>query len=290
MQLGLLLGFCLVALFLWFKSLFRVPESHVAVLTSFGRAVHVPGSPRTLRLFRAGLNFKAPWQHVHLVRMMEQNLDLSGDHRGLSAMAQDGTILRFDSVLRFVPKQEELYEYLFGLRAPLEHITGLFSCLLRSEIANFKNTLPTTEPHPTVLGSYALLRRERHTLHARIKSFVQERIGAHYGVQFHAVDLTDILPPDELAEALNAVINAQTEAGALLAQAEAECQQRILAADQGVAIAKSHAQAAADEALQIAAHLQALDRASTLDPYVARRRAEVYGTARSIFVREKEAT
>ncbi|CAN5777519.1 hypothetical protein BH09MYX1_BH09MYX1_42650 [soil metagenome] len=285
---GIATGLLLVALALVWRSTFRVPEGYIAVLTSFGAAIYgSEGKTKQLRFFPPGLNSKAPWHDVHLVAMMEQNLDLSGDRHGLTAMTEDGTVLRFDSILRFLPVKERLYEFLFGLRAPMEHITGLFSCLLRNEIANFKSQVGTADADT---GSYALLRRERQKLHARIESFAKERIGEDYGVRFHAVDLTDILPPDELADALNAVINAHAAANAQFARAEAENQQRVLSAERGVAISREHALAAADEANELSGHLAKLHDAGVLDAYVARRRSEVYGEARSLFIRDKETT
>lgn len=282
---GFLCGLGVLALALLSRCFFRVPEGHLAVLSSFGRAISEGKDPRVLRIHPAGLNRKAPWHHVHVVPMMEQNLDLSGDHRGLTAMTEDGTLLRFDSILRFSPQRERLYDYLFELRAPMEHITGLFACLLRNEIANFR---PDAEGPTTEVGSYSLLRRDRQRLHSLIERFVRERIGEHYGVRFHAVDLTDILPPDELADALNAVINARAEADALHARAEADNQQKLLAAERGVAIARAQAHAAAEEARRLAAHLRRLDEAGVLDEYIARRRAEVYGESRSLFIHEPE--
>jgi regulator of protease activity HflC (stomatin/prohibitin superfamily) len=282
---GFLSGLLALAAVLASRCFFRVAEGHLAVLESFGRAIADGPDRRALRTYGPGLNTKAPWHRVHSVPIMEQNLDLSGDHRGLSAMTEDGTILRFDSILRFSPLPERLYDYLFELRAPIEHITGLFACLLRNEIANFH---PNDSSAEHEIGSYAMLRRERQHLHANIEGFVRQRIGEHYGVRFHAVDLTDILPPDELADALNAVINAHAEANTLYARAEADNQQKLLAAERGVAIAHEHAQAAADEARVLAAHLARLHGAGVLSSYIARRRAEVYGEARSLFLHEPE--
>lgn len=282
---GFLIGLLALAAVLASRCFFRVAEGHLAVLESFGRAIADGPDRRALRTYGSGLNTKAPWHRVHIVPIMEQNLDLSGDQRGLTAMTEDGTILRFDSILRFSPLPERLYDYLFELRAPMEHITGLFACLLRNEIANFH---PNDSSAAHEIGSYAMLRRERQHLHARIEGFVRQQIGEHYGVRFHAVDLTDILPPDELADALNAVINAHAEANTLYARAEADNQQKVLAAERGVAIAREHAQAAADEARVLAAHLARLHEAGVLSAYIARRRAEVYGEARSLFLHEPD--
>ena len=101
-----------------------------------------------------------------------------------------------------------------------------------------------------------------------------------------AVDLTDVLPPDELAEALNAVINAQTDADAQFFRAEAECKQLLVSAERGVEIARSRAQAIATEIVTIGSFLEELARQGTLDAYVARRSAEVLSESGTLFLKE----
>jgi regulator of protease activity HflC (stomatin/prohibitin superfamily) len=284
-----------------------VEEGYIAVLTSFGAAKYVPSGG--LLKFRAGLQLKKPWEKVHMVCMKEQNLDLSGEVGGRSAMTADGTILRFDSILRFVPVEDELDNFLFGLRAPFEHIVGLFTCLLRNEIANFHSAETAREGIAGVesdadragkrnfelarvfgaeVSSYAVIRRERHALNQRIEAFCQAQIGGRYGVRFAAVDLTDILPPDELADALNAVMQAQVEAAILYARAEGESQQRVLSASRGVEIAKARASAEEIEIEGVAGYLSELARDRTLPAYVARRRAEVLAEARTHYVKRAE--
>ena len=56
---------------------------------------------------------------------------------------------------------------------------------------------------------------------------LQRRIGAAYGVEFIAVDIVDILPPDDLADGLNAVIQADAESAAAFFRSQGECQQRV---------------------------------------------------------------
>ena len=289
----------MVGLFALTRSFFRVEEGHVAVVTVFGAAQRKEGkSPSgkpSLATYEAGLHSKAPWAKVHAVSLMEQNLALSGDE-GSTAMAADGTVLRFDSVLRIQPQQEELEQYLFGLRAPRDHMMGLFSCLLRNEIANFgvdakadaDAIAPVDDPAgatDVTHGSYALILRNRQTLNARIEAFCREDIANRYGLRFHGVDLTDILPPDELAEALNAMISAEKEADEALSRAEAECAQHVLAASRGVAIAAARASAAETEIVGLAGYLDELRAKGVLERYVARRRAEVFAEARSTFVK-----
>ncbi|MFO0650915.1 MAG: SPFH domain-containing protein [Polyangiales bacterium] len=223
------------------------------------------------------LHTKAPWQDVTVVSMMEQSLDLAGETGGRTAMAEDGTILRFDSILRYVPVEGELSRF---LRPPAPRSnTGLFTCLLRNEIANFRAPASTPRSEGAFdfalqAGSYAVIRRERQKLNEHIEQFCREQIGGRYGVRFNAVDLTDILPPDEIADGLNAVIHASTEAETRFLRAEGECHQRLLASEKGVDIARARASAIETE-IRTLSRFSELHKQGTLGMYIARRRAEV---------------
>jgi regulator of protease activity HflC (stomatin/prohibitin superfamily) len=291
---GLGLGFAVYSLVLIAQCVFRVEEGCLAVKTTFGRAQLSDENSRMVVTYGPGLHFKWPWEKQREISMMERIIDLSGEEGGVQAMAQDGTILRLDSKLRFSPMKEELYHYLFSLRNPMEHIKGLFTCLLRNEIANFRSESDeeraSAPGSPIQPGSYALIRRERKLLNQYIENFCRSRIGGHYGVKFNAVDLTDILPPDELAEALNAVMNAQTESETLYARGESECRQRVLASAQGVAIARERAKATETEILKLGEYLEDLERRKMLRAYVERRRAEVRNESRALFVLDKSAS
>jgi regulator of protease activity HflC (stomatin/prohibitin superfamily) len=284
------------AVLLALRSTFRVEEGHSAVLVTFGRAQTTDGK-KALVIHGPGLHWKKPWQNVVSVCMKEQSLDLNAEEGGGSAMADDGTILRLDAFVRYMPVPEVLYEHLFGVERPSEHIRGLFTCLLRNEIANFRgvpraamdgesDALATRFDFSAQAGSYALIRRERKLLNDAIKQFCEDRIDDRYGVRFVAVDLADILPPDEIAEALNAVRQAQSEAEAQLFRAEGECQQRILSAEHGVAIARNHATATEIEITRLAKFLEDLDAHGVLGAYVARRRSEVTSESRALFLKE----
>ncbi len=108
-------------------------------------------------------------------------------------------------------------------------------------------------------------------------------------MHFVAVDLADILLPDELADALNAVMQAQSEAEAQLFRAEGECQQRILASEHGVRISRTRATAIEVEILGLTSFLEELENRGVLDAYVARRRAEVTSESRALFLKEENS-
>lgn len=290
-SMGILIGTSLYGAWVLSRCFFRVEEGHLAVLTAFGAALKQEAG--ALRTHGPGLHHKWPWQKAHDIPMMEQALELAGEKGGQTAMAGDGTLLRFDSTLRYLPTQDGLEHFLFGLRAPVEHITGLFTCLLRNEIANFRAPAAGPETVSNALSatqrvgdnSYALIRRERRLLGQRIEDFCRQEIGRKYGVRFVGVDLTDVLPPDELASALNAVIAAQNGSDAAYARAGAECQQRVLAAQRGVEIARARAAASETEILKLAGFLQELDAQNTLSLYVSRRRAEILSESRTVYLK-----
>jgi len=273
--LGVAVGLCaFAALVIAPRCFFRVDEGHRAVLTSFGRARR--DASKRLVAFGPGLHTKAPWERCHVVKTMEQGLDLSGERGGTTAMASDGMLLRFDSILRYQIEDAALERWLFGLERPIEHTTGLFTALLRNEIAGFGADDDG--------GSYARIRRERRQLSVSIERFCKKEIGDAEGLTFNAVDLTDILPPDELADALNAVIRARNEAETAFALAEADCARRVLAAEHGVEVATQKGKAVELEIKELARFLAELDENGTLDTYVARRKAEVLSQSRTLFL------
>jgi regulator of protease activity HflC (stomatin/prohibitin superfamily) len=267
----------------------RVPEGHLAVITRFGAAERDAGGRLMTRA--PGLHFKWPWERVVLVSMMEQKIELAGEG-AIRTMAADGTSLRLDAALRYQPNRTMLDQFLFGLQRPVEHISTLFTCLLRNELANVQAS-PTPVAHsvaealPQEAGSYALIRRERGLLSTRIADFCRARIGSEHGIDFNAVDLTDILPPDELRDALNAVMQARSSAEGHHYRGESECRQQVLEAQQGVAIAKARAQAAADELRTLGQALGQLQHQGVLADYVRRRKAEVLAESRLLYVNER---
>lgn len=271
--LGFLAG--LVSFAAWQAGLciFRVEEGHRAALTEFGRALRTPDGK--LVVHEPGLHFKRPWQEVRDVPVMEQRLELLGAQGGTEALTRDGTVLRVDSALRYHIDDGHLERWLFGIARPTEHATGLFTCLLRNEIAAFEEGDD---------GSYAAIRGRRGELSERIQRFCKERVGDRAGLEFSAVDLVDVLPPDELADALNAVMHARAEADAAYARAEAHCSRRVLAAEHGVEVARLRAEAAEKEIIELASVLAVLHEAGTLESYVDRRKAEVLAQSKTLFL------
>lgn len=280
---GVLIGCTAYLLWIAGKFAVNIHEGEAAVLTSFGATQKDAG---TLRILAPGFHWKLPWQKVCRVSLKEQGVDLAGKTGRLTVMTADGTNLHVDSSLRYQAVRTELETFLFGLERPREHITRLFACLLRSGIASIDPTRENSA-QTDAESSFAVVRRERHRLNERIEEFCNKEIAGRYGVRFNAVDLTDILPPEDLIDALNAVIQARLESETAVAREEADCKRRVLGAERGVEVARSRALAAEREIEGIAQFLGELEGKGALSEYVARRRTEVITQSKTLFVRSQ---
>ena len=286
-ELGLLAGAVLFLAWKLREMSFRVDEGQVGLVLRFGAALHGPDGK--VLLAEPGLHFKLPWDEVRIVSLREQMLTLGAGENAEQAMLNDGTVIRLQSMLRYAPRREGIPHYVFGLHHRKEHVATLFSSLLRSEISNVKAAPPTLDnlsDLPEEDSSFALVRRDRMLLNRRISDFARKTFGDRYGIDFHSVDITDIHPPDELADALNAVISARAEADSTRFRAESDCAQKVMAAEHGVAIATAKASAVEAEIDELGRHLATLSTQGVLDAYVARRRSEVMSDARTLFVKD----
>jgi regulator of protease activity HflC (stomatin/prohibitin superfamily) len=290
LALGLVIGVGLYVVWVLKDCFYRVEEGQLAVVSRFGGALR--GADGKLQVFGPGLHGKWPFDRVHLVSLREQLVTLSGEKGGEPVMLNDGNVIRLDSMLRYGVEREGLEHFLFGMHHPQEHLTGLFTCLMRNEVANVKAP-PVQGAALTNVddagGAYALVRRERQLLNQRIADFARNELGDQYGVRFNAVDITDLHPPDELADALNAVMSARAGADELRFRAGSECAQRILSAEKGVEIARLKAEAVEAEMKALGAHLGTLVKQGVLEEYVARRKAEVLSDVRTVYLRDGDA-
>ncbi|MEW5740022.1 MAG: SPFH domain-containing protein [Myxococcota bacterium] len=285
--LGAAIGVALFVVWMLKDCFFRVEEGQVAVVSRFGGALRGPDGK--LRTFGPGLHAKWSFDVVHLVSLREQLVTLSGEKGGEPIMLNDGNVIRLDAMMRYHVEKDGLEQYVFGMLHPQEHLTGLFTCLMRNEVANVKappvkgQSLAVTDDAG---GAYALIRRERQLVNQRIADFARQSLGDRYGVRFNAIDVTDLHPPDELADALNAVMSARAAADELRFRAESECAQRVLSAEKGVAIARLKAEAVEEEMKALGAHLATLEKQGVLDEYVKRRKAEVLADVRTVYLRD----
>jgi regulator of protease activity HflC (stomatin/prohibitin superfamily) len=211
---------------------------------------------------------------------MKKVVDVAGSEGALQLMTEDGTLLKLVSKARLRISPEKYYAFLFELRRPREHIQELLRCLLRNEIANFASGEE---------GAYAKIRKNMPAINRDIKTTCDSMMQGHYGIELSAVDMTDVVPPQELAQALNALEKTRADVSGLYTRALADSEQKVEAARQGIEIAKLRAESVARELEITVDTLFELDTAGTLQEYLEQRRVEVYSDSKLSMVRRTQS-
>lgn len=272
---GLVAGTALVLIFLFWRSGFRVDNGNVSLLAVFGRFSR-DGNGK-LRTFGPGLHWKAPWAQPIQVSLAERSIALDDKSSAIEALSPDGTRIRVNARLRFRVDATRVDVFLADAKDAVEHLCGLFKVTLREQIARF-------EQRPEDLSAYTALRLRMNELQTRTQDALKEAALKEYGIEIVSVDLLQIDPPEELVDALNAVITAESEANALVARTELQSQQRTLSAEQAVSIANARALAQEAEIRTVGTELTALADHGVLKDYVARRKIEVLGGSRRVYL------
>lgn len=275
--LGILGASALVGAGLALRSFYRVEEGHAAVLTSFGRLrTDSSGKPW---MAGPGLRGKLPWETVHEFSVMERMVSVREENREVETMARDGTLLRLDPQVRFRFRPDRFEQYVFGLARPSSHLRELFRSLISSEVAQFGEGNAEE-------GSYSELRRRHPELRTRIANrFAPREFSEKYGIDFVGFDITEILPPADLAQALNSVQKVEAENNTLLHRIRAECEQRIASAEHGVEIAALKAEAAEREIRILGETVAEMEREGQLSSYLQRRRDETAAHSKTLYLK-----
>jgi regulator of protease activity HflC (stomatin/prohibitin superfamily) len=270
---GVILGVLLLLIGISYRCFFTVSEGECVLLTNFGRPVDgIDG---------AGLHCKLPWRTIHRASLRERLSPVAQEAHG-ALLARDGTPLRIDATVRYRVQPENLARYLFGLESSHDHLDYYYRSILRAAIANFDAELPDSAG-----TSFEVLRRERRQLVEELNHQYRAQLAERYGIGFNAIDVSALSPPQELEDALNAVLQAQTVANSQRDQAEALSEQRLIAADNAVKVAQSNANAIREEITILGRYLRDLFKKGVLDDYVQHRRSEILSQSKTVFVRSE---
>jgi len=277
--LGGLIGFGIVLFYLFIRAGFRVDNGTIAVLTVFGRFVRERGGE--VRTFGPGLHWKAPWAQSIDVSLAERSLAFGEKVAQIEALAADGTRIRVNARLRFRVLPDRAARFLADAKDAVEHLAGLFQVTVREQVARF-------EQRREELSAYTSLRLRMNELQSKVQDAMKQAALDEYGIQVVSVDLLQIEPPEELVDALNAVITAESEANALVSRTELSAQQRVLSAEQAVEIANARALASEVEIRTVGAELATLADQGVLKDYVQRRKIEVLGGSSRVYLNHQQ--
>ena len=298
----ILIGFLLGApLFLiaWvvLGGIYTVEQNERAVITSFGRAVRLPGRtsldeavadhldpehrerynyPKLKVIGPGGPYLKRPWQRVHKVNVAIRTVSIAYDPEDptvneggtmLDAVTKDQLNIRITGQLRFRVCEENIYAYLFGVKNPEAHLLGYFISVLRERIANFEaprmnieidgGTGETSESIGIEGVSINDLRKNLNSLNDQMERECLSS-AARYGIVFDASLITGIDPPAEIETALAAINTAHNEVSADLSVAHAMADQRIEQSKRAVEIETMRAEAEVEPLRQLASRLEDL--------------------------------
>lgn len=303
---GVLAGFIA---WLFFKvvvtGLYTVDQNERAVITSFGRAVRIPGASTAqdpelastlndeekkrydwpvLRVVPpGGPYFKLPWQKVHKVSVAVQSVNIAFDPETPSAN-QGGTILEavtkdqlntgLTGQIRFRVSERNLYAYLFGLKHPIIHVMGYFVSVLREKIATFD-----TPGNDTTEVSINHIRKNLRQLNDAM-DLDSRSSTARFGITLDASLITGIDPPRDVESALAAINTAHNHVSSEISVAQAAADQKITQSKRAVEIETLKAQAEVEPLTALAKQLSDLKAAggpSALVAYLRNVKLGLYG-------------
>jgi regulator of protease activity HflC (stomatin/prohibitin superfamily) len=298
------------------RGFYTVGQNERALKTVFGRAVRLEGRttldlpiasslrpdererysyPQVVVIPPGGPYFKWPWERVYKVGIATQTTSLAWDPENpqvneggtrLEAVTKDHLNTGVSGQLRFRISEQNLYAYVFGVKAPIAHVMGYFVSVLRQRIASFEAPSKNEEGLGRVEGvSINDLRKNLRDLNDRMEQDCASS-AARYGVQLDACLITRIDPPAEVESALAAINTAYNHVSSEISLAQASADQRIVQSRRAVEIETLRVQAEVEPLRALAVELGALDAASpaALDAYVRNARLALVGRAKRVLV------
>lgn len=296
--LGLLVGF--IAWFVYkylISGFFTVNQNERAVKTVFGKAERLTREEEasggfydypSVRLIQPGGPYwKWPWEEIHKVVISTQAQDIfhgggKNDRTlGLEAVTKDQLNTGLKGQIRWHISQKNIYAYLFGIKAPIEHVMGYFISVLRERIANFE--APKGGDGAVSGISINDLRKNLNAINLEMERECRDA-EEKYGVVLEASLVTEIDPPREVESALAAINTTHNQVSSDISLAHAAADQKIVQSRRAVEIETLKANAEVQPLLALAAQLSELKKfgQGALEAYVRNVKLAVFSAARLI--------
>ncbi len=305
-----------LGLYLFFRigisAFYTVRPDERAVVTSFGRVARLDGGadptlteeererysyPQIRVIPPGGPYFKWPWQRVHKVSVATKAVDIvwdpTKDQATIECVTKDNLTTGVNGQLRYRVSESNLYAYLFGVRAPLQHVMGYFVSVLRERIANFEDPRGQSlvddkeAGEATGLSEGVSINDLRKNL-PLINQYMEEQCGStqgRYGIELDAALITEIDPPPAVDRALSAINSTRNQVAADISTARADSEQQITMSKRAVEIASNNAQAEVAPLRELAttlARIKAEGGSTALRAYVRNLRVPLYAHARTL--------
>lgn len=292
--------------------LYTVDQNERAVITSFGRAVRIPGAstlqdpemastlsedekkrydwPQLRVVPPGGPYFKWPWQKVHKVSIAVQSVNIafdpetpSANHGGtlLEAVTKDQLNTGLTGQIRFRVSERNLYAFLFGIKHPIIHVMGYFVSVLREKIATFD-----TPGNDTTEVSINHIRKNLRQLNEHMDRDARSST-ARFGITLDASLITGIDPPREVESALAAINTAHNHVSSEISVAQAAADQKITQSKRAVEIETLKALAEVEPLTALAkqlSDLKAVGGPAVLLAYLRNVKLGLYGKTENVIL------
>ncbi len=321
--LGFAFGFTAWFVLRWgLLGFFTVQQDERAVKTSFGRAKRIGEAtiidspigeslrdderqryawPQLEVIPPGGPYFKWPWEKVHKVSVATQTHNLpkdpesrSANHNGtmLDAVTKDQLNTGLKGQIRYRVSEQNLYAYLFGVRAPIIHVLGYFISILRERIANYEAPKKAAAADDGLLDASDVTGISINDLRKNLRDINDHMdrecisSAARYGIVLDASLITEIDPPQEVEAALAAINTAHNEVSSDVSLAQAAADQKIVQSKRAVEIETLNAQAEVEPLARLAEQLGLLKQhgGGALEAYIRNLKVDLYGKADRTFL------
>lgn len=306
---------------------YTVNQNERAVLTSFGRAMRIPGQttltspiseslrpeekdrycyPQLYVITPGGPYFKWPWQKVHKVSIATETVNMAHDPdqpnankagTELEAVTKDQLNIGLTGQIRFRVHESNLYAVIFGVKSPLSHVMGYFVSILRERIANYEAPklavvdVDEGESQISVKTAVSIndLRKNLRELNDQMVEESKSSV-ARYGILLEASLITELDPPTEVESALAAINTAHNNVSAAISRARAGADQTIVQSRRAVEIETLKAKAEVEPLLALNHELKELKGAGALvlQTYVRNVRLSLFSKATRMFLSNKD--
>lgn len=317
--MGILIGFAAWFFFRYIlTSFFTVNQDERAVKTRFGRAERMGKGttiddpmadmltdehkkrynyPLVKVIQPGGPYFKWPWEKVYKVSVATQTINMAHDPEDphvnaggtvLEAVTKDQLNTGLTGQIRYRVAENNLYAYLFGIKAPITHVMGYFVSVLRERIASFEAPPPETDTNSDTSIATGVsindLRKNLRDLNDHMERECASSV-ARYGILLDASLITGIDPPPEVESALAAINTAHNQVSSDISLAQALADQKIVQSKRAVEIETLNAQAEVEPLKALADQLRTLKESGSreaLNAYIRNVRLQLFNHAQSV--------
>ena len=202
MGIYIFIGLAIIALIIIVKNIRIIPQAHTAIIERLGAYQAT---------WNVGFHVKIPFidRIVKVVSLKEQVVDFEPQ----PVITKDNVTMQIDTVIFYQITDPKLFVY--GVDRPLSAIENLTATTLRNIIGDLELDETLTS---------------RDTINTKMRAILDEATDP-WGIKVNRVELKNIIPPQQIRDAMERQMKAERERRELILKAEGEKKSAILVAE-----------------------------------------------------------